>query len=293
MPAGLILAIVAAACYEIGYAVQALEARRVDRADHVQVSLLGRLLRRPRWVIGMALSLLGAAAQVAALTLAPITVVAPTLAVGLVGLLFLSHHFLREAPTRRDLAGVVTVVVGVTGVALAAPAYVGRSHDRTALATVLGLLTVFALLPYALRRRGVTPRLAVAGAAAGDAVAVLAMKLAADAIHSGMMLLTVGWAALAAAAGLLALAAEMSALQRLPATRVAPVVVAASVLIPVLTAPFLFGERWGATPLGGVVLGTSVAVVAAGAVVLAMSPRVGGVMFDAGVAEALEHDGRR
>jgi drug/metabolite transporter (DMT)-like permease len=288
---GLIVALLAACCYEVAYAVQALEARAIDADKALRASLLVRLAQRRRWVAGTGLSALGAGLQVLALVLAPLSVVQPVLALGLVGLLVLAQRLLGERPGRRDLLGVLAVVAGVTGVALAAPAHAGRAAAGARMGAELAVLAAVALAPYALRGRTAAPWLAVAGAAAGDATAALGMKLAADALHGGTLLAAVGWGALAAATGLLALTAEMSALQRLPATRVAPVIVAAQVLIPVATAPLLLGEGWGATPLGGTVLGACVALVTGGAALLASSPLVGEIVAAAHAPEAVEHDG--
>ena len=73
----------------------------------------------------------------------------------------------------------------------------------------------------------------------------------------------------------------MSALQRRPATHVAPVMFAVQVLVPVLLAPLIFGESWGSTPLGGVALVASMAVAVAGTVLLAGSRAVGAVIENA------------
>ncbi len=77
----------------------------------------------------------------------------------------------------------------------------------------------------------------------------------------------------------------MSALQRRPATHVAPPMFTVQVLIPVLAAPFLFGESWGDTPLGGVVLGASIAISVAGTALVAASPAVAGVLETAAQRE--------
>ncbi len=58
------------------------------------------------------------------------------------------------------------------------------------------------------------------------------------------------------------------------------------VLIPVLLAPFLFGESWGDTPLGGVVLGASIALSVAGTALVAASPAVAGVLESAAERDA-------
>ena len=54
----------------------------------------------------------------------------------------------------------------------------------------------------------------------------------------------------------------MSALQRRPATHVAPVMFAVQVLVPVILAPLIFGEKWSTTPLGGAALVAFMAVAA-------------------------------
>jgi hypothetical protein len=91
----------------------------------------------------------------------------------------------------------------------------------------------------------------------------------------------VAWLATAIATEALALLSEMSALQHRGATRVAPVMFAVQVLVPVALAPLLFNESWGATPLGGVALVCFMAVAVAGTVLLAGSSTVGAVLDSA------------
>lgn len=295
MIGGIAVALAAAACFECAYVLQALEARHAGGGAVLQPTLLGRLLRRPRWVAGTALALGGAGLQVLALTLAPLTVVQPTLALGLVLLLILSATVLHEPVGRREAFGVGAVVCGVAVVALVAPPDVGSTGSAGAVAALLAVLTLPALLPFALRDRLRDARLRVLAAAAGDALAAVALKLVADAVGRGAWGAGVAWAALAGAAGLLALTAEMSALQRIAATRVAPVVLAAQVLVPVLAAPLVFGESWGATALGGVVLALAVLTVAGGAALLGASRAVADVIAgehgtDSLAPGQLEHD---
>jgi drug/metabolite transporter (DMT)-like permease len=281
MIGGLFVAVAAAACYEGAYVVQALEARRAGGEARLEAGLLLRLVRRPLWVAATALSVLGAVGQVAALTLAPVTVVQPTLALGLILLLVFAHRVLGEPIGPRELIGVGAVLGGVVVIGATAPE---ASHDVSsdaALAVVLGVLAIVALSPLVLRGRVDDPRLRVVAAAAGDVWAALGMKLVGDAIAGGAWLAALAWAVPSALAGLLALTAEMSALQQLKATRVAPVIVAAQVLFPVIVAVALLGESWAGTPLGGALLAVGVLLVTAGAVVLGAS---------APVADALEHD---
>src|SRR5919109_966450 len=87
---GFALALAAACCYETGYALQALEARRAPAERALRPSLIGHLVGRPIWVGATALSLLGWPLQIAALSQAPLTLVQPTLALGLLLLLVAS-----------------------------------------------------------------------------------------------------------------------------------------------------------------------------------------------------------
>ncbi len=278
MIGGIAVAIGAACCYEGAYVLQALETRRADGGERLHAGLLARLVKRPRWVGGTALSGAGALLQVWALTLAPLTIVQPLLALGLVLLLALSGVVLHEPVGRRELAGVAAVVCGVVVVTLVADPGVGGSGDAVGVAVLALLLGTLTALPFALRKRVVDARLRVVAAASGDAWAAIGLKLVADALHSGSWLPALLWAASAGLAGFLALTAEMSALQRLAATRVAPVVVSAQVLVPVIAGPLVFDEPWADTAPERIVLGAAIVAVAAGAALLGGSVAVADVI---------------
>jgi drug/metabolite transporter (DMT)-like permease len=270
--AGLAVAAAAAACYETGYAFQALEARGVGARHALRISLLGQLVRNARWLAATALSLLGWPLQVLALSLAPLALVQPTLALGLLLLLFLGARVLGEPVGRRELTAVALVVAGIACLTVAAP-------DRSTVTGGTGMTIAFAVLaalavaPYVLRRRR-AGLLAVVATGAADSVAALAAKLVAGDLADGRWGVALVVAAMAAGAGALATLSEMSALQRLPATRVAPIVLAFQIAVPVIVVAAVGGEDWGSTPLGGAVLAGGLVAVIAGAVVLAASPPV-------------------
>ncbi len=266
---GLGLALVAAMCFDGGYALQALEARSTDAALARRPSLLTTLLRRRRWLIGTLLGIAAWGLQIGALRLAPVTLVQPAVACGVLLLLALGPRVLGEPVGRRDVAMAIGLLAGVAGVALAAPAR-DPNPGTTGLLVAVIALTLVALLPYALRSRGAV---LTVSAAAADAVAVLVAREVGDELAAGRWGLAVLWAAGAGAAVLVGLTSEMTALQRLPATRVGPAVLAGQVAVPVVLAPVVFGEDWSATPLGGLVLGFSLLVaVACAAGLLARSP---------------------
>lgn len=271
--AGVALGLAAALAFEGSYVLQAFEARRAAAVRRPEVALLVRLARRPLWTAAIALSVGGFALQVLALRQAPLSVVQPLLALGLVLLLALSRWVLHERVGRRDLAAVAGVVVGVTVVILAAPER-GAAADGAGLAVACVALGGVLLAPYVLR--SLAPGALIAGVAAGDALAALAINEVSRALTERPAA-ALAWAALAAAAGLLALAAEATALQRSPASVVAPSILAGQVAIPVLLAPLVAGERWGATPGGGLVVVLGLAVVVASAVGLARSPALGSI----------------
>src|SRR3954469_2867734 len=120
--------------------MQALEARRADPGRALRASLLGWLLRRRLWLAGTGLSLVGAALQAVALLLAPLTLVQPTLALGLVALLVLGRVVLDEPVGMRELLAGAAIVAGVTVVALSAPDRDPHGHDPLGTAIVLGAL---------------------------------------------------------------------------------------------------------------------------------------------------------
>jgi drug/metabolite transporter (DMT)-like permease len=283
--AGVLAALGAAACYEIAYVLQALEAR-AESSDHgLRLALLTRLARNPRWAGAMLLTGGGAALQLYALAHAPVTVVQPTLAVGLLALPLLARFVLHERLQPRELAGIAAVVGGVSVIAVLGPTHIGRQAAGVPLGIELAVLIGLLLVPFALRSRAMPAQLAVAGAAAGDAAAAIGLKLAADSLHAGHIGRALLWAGLGAVCGLFALTAEMTALQHLRATEIAPVVVAAQVLVPVATGLALLGDSWRHTPGGGVLLGVAVVVVICGAGLLAASRSV-----EAMLGIAPEHD---
>ncbi len=101
---GLASALVASALFNVGLAMQALEARAAPKSLSLRLSLLTRLLRKPRWLIGWLLGIIGIGPQVLALATAPFVVVQPALAVGLLLLLWIGSRTLGErvGDTRMD-----------------------------------------------------------------------------------------------------------------------------------------------------------------------------------------------
>ena len=223
-------------------------------------------MRNRRWLGATALGLLGWPLEIVALLLAPLTVVQPCLVSGLVVLLWLGATKLGETPgpagvrrrggdRRRGRRG----CLGGAGAhhrprrhrgdrARPGP---GRDPDRRC-------PTCCAAGPPALGF------LAVLSAGFGYAWTAIASKLLTDELAAGTLLVAAAWLATALASEGLALLSEMSALQRRPATHVAPVMFAVQVLVPVILAPLIFEEKWSTTPLDGAALVAFMAVALAG-----------------------------
>lgn len=283
---GIAAAVVASLLYNTSVALQALEAREAPGEHGLRPSLLGRLLRNRRWLGATALGLLGWPFEIAALLLAPLTVVQPCIASGLLLLLWLGATRLGERPGRRELLAVAAIVVGIGGVAWAAPERTTEHAAAGAIALTLALIAVPIALPYLLRKSmiGRANRLALLAtlsAGCGYAWTAIATKLLTDELAVGAVPIAALWLATAAGSEGVALLSEMSALQRRPATRVAPAMFAVQVLAPVALAPLIFGESWAETPLDGAALVAFVAVTVAGAVLVAGSRSVGVVIGSA------------
>jgi drug/metabolite transporter (DMT)-like permease len=272
--AGLGVAVCAAACFDGATAFQALEARQLR--DHaMRPSLIARLARRPRWLAATSLAIAGWPLQLAALSLAPLTLVQPTLALGIILLLTLGSKLLGERVRRSAVLAALAIAAGVAGIALSAPPNSETYTTGPELWLVLGALAAFAAIPYvAGRTHERVGGMLVIGAGAAFAASGFMSKLIADELARGNIGRALAWGAAVAATASLGLLGEMSALQRRAAARVAPPIFVIETVLPVLCAPWLTGEDWGGTPLGGGVIAASLVVVAAGGAALAGSRAV-------------------
>jgi len=270
-------ALAAACCYETGYALQAIEARRAPAERALRPSLMTHLVRRPLWVGATALSLLGWPLQIVALAHAPLTLVQPTLALGLLLLLVLGVRILGESVGPREIFAVLLIIASVGLFAWAAPREAGEVERSAGLVVALAILAAVTALPYLIglvARRDFPMMLLVASAGAADGMAAFVAKIVAQDASEGALAAVVAWAALVAVVVIVGVISESTALQRFAATRVAPTVLVMQIVIPVVMAPLVGGESWSNTPLGGAVLVMALVAVAVGAGLLASSPAV-------------------
>ncbi len=269
---GIAAAVAASTLYSLGVALQAMDAKRAPHGQHLRVALARNLLTRARWLTGTGLSIMGWPLQVVALLLAPLVVVQPTLAAGLLVLLLFGQRLLNEHAGRREHLAVAAIVLGVFGTALGAPAR-SESHpsDLTITLVLIGLAAL-ALAPYAISVvRRPPAAVTMVGAGLGFAWSGVATKLASDSLSQGRLVIAAAWALSTAGASAVAALSEMSAMQMRPAIQVAPVVFVTQTVVPIILAPLLL-ESFKETPLEGVPLAVSLAVLVAGAATLARSP---------------------
>jgi hypothetical protein len=99
--------------------------------------------------------------QILALTLAPLTVVQPSNAAGMVLLLVVGGRILGEQVGRRELTAVVGIVIGITAIVPSAPARSVAHTSEAGLVEGLLVVGVLAAAPYVLRWRAGTQGLVV------------------------------------------------------------------------------------------------------------------------------------
>src|ERR1700676_2525936 len=294
---GIFAAIGASTLYSLGIALQAMDAKEAPHEEHLRLALACGLLRRARWLLGTGLSILGFPLQVVALLLAPLVVVQPALAAGLLVLMFLAQRMLGEHAWRYEYLSMGAIVIGVIGVGLdAPPRSTAHTSEQLTITLVLVGLGFASLLPYVLRvfhrspaavtmiRAGLVRRVfgtllpcllrvshrppaavTMSGAGLAFAWSGVATKLASDDLAQGHIAIAAAWGLSTAAASGVGVLSEMSALQSRPAIQVAPVVFVTQTVVPVVLGPLLLGESFSATPLGGLPLACSLALLVGGA----------------------------
>jgi drug/metabolite transporter (DMT)-like permease len=273
---GVVLACLASCLFNGAIAVQALETRKVPQRHGLRLSLLRRLISRPRWLGGTALGALALPLQTVALLFAPLTVVQPCDAAGLLLLLYLGTRMLAERVGPREIAGVVALVVGIVILAIASPPREVTHPSASSVLVPLLAVAAVALSPFVLRRLlGPRSILVVLGAGAAFAVTAFCLKLIADALDRGDWAAFVVVLAVTVAAAAVGTLTEQSALQNRQATQVAPIIFVIEMLVPIALALAVVGETWsGSTGAIAVAIGMTVV----GVVILARTPQLGGLL---------------
>ena len=96
------LSLATALFYAISNVLELLEAEKVPDEYAMKPSLLFRLVRQPRWLLGLASDFGGYVCHAAALGLAAVVFVEPILATGILMSLFIGSRFVHRPVLRAD-----------------------------------------------------------------------------------------------------------------------------------------------------------------------------------------------
>jgi hypothetical protein len=272
---GLAAALVASALFNVGIALQGIEARSAPKKLGLRVSLLTLLFRRKRWVTGWVLGVVGIAPQVLAFADAPFVVVQPALASGLLILLFIGSRMFGEHVDWVEIVGVSAIIGGIALVAWGAPAHVEAHRSGAAVVTVVAALTAIGFLPFAVRgTRWDTGMGSIVASGAGFAASNVATKLLSDDIGSGHYVIAALWAVVGLIGGIAATITGMTAFQRRRATTVVPVSTSVQTFLPIVLEPFFLREHWASAKFGGAPIGIGLLIALVGTVVVSRTKAV-------------------
>jgi drug/metabolite transporter (DMT)-like permease len=272
---GVILGLLASLSFESGYLLMTQQSRRVGRAGRPGGRFLLSLLQRPLWLLAMGLDAGGIVLELFALRDASLIVVQPLMSVGLIGLVFAAGVFLGESIDRRTVVAAVAVAVGVALVILAAPSDAGaiRLAHPIASIVVLGLLGSVVASAYLGGGQNRPWRMVIAAASGDTLVAISGNQIARSWVQRPLLALL--WTAAVAASGIGSVTAESAALQRLPASRVGPIVSSIGAVLPVILMALLSPQRVSLSPGAGAALAVGLLLTGGGAFKLAGSARTG------------------
>lgn len=267
---GVGLGLCAALSFSLGLLVQK---RAAGELPPVGPSALKAFLRSPRWLGGNALVALGWVFQLAGLAIAPVAVVMPTVATGLIFQAVLAHVWLRERWTGFELSGVLTCVLGLVLLSLSIDARVehaGRDWSATALACVMVALTLLTVICIVSARRVRAMRAAGFAAASGLLYAgtgLLTKVLGIVVVGTWDARTVVFVVALLLAFGAAALVVAQSAYQVGRAVVVLPMMCCLADFLPTVLSPLVFDEKWPAD-LAGVLRTAAVGAILLGVLLL-------------------------
>lgn len=250
MLVGLGASVAAALLLSSGTVLQAIDSRRVSSEHALRLSLLGRLLRRRVWLLGTFIGYLAFPFELLALSHAPLVLVQPVHALGLLVVLGAGARFMRERVTAAELVGVAAIIVGLGMVAWGSPAAVDSEVSDTAMAGAAVALTVLACTPFVIGRRCGRTTL-ILSAALGFAGANLAVKGVSDHLGAHHYLIALAYLTIAAVASIAGVINQMSAFQRHRAVEVVPITFAIPTFLPALLGMVVLHEHWATAALAG------------------------------------------
>lgn len=264
---------VAAVLLSVGTIVQAHDARLVDRSHGMRLSLLARLLSRRRWVLGTAVGYLAFPFQLLALAYAPLVIVQPVHAIGLILLLIAGVRLFREHFHLADVLGAIAIVIGLSLMTSGAPTGPNPPTSEAALGGTTGALLLVAVVPYFFRER-TGKHVLIVSAAVGFAATNLAVKGISYDLATHNYVIGVSYLVAAAVGSTVGVLSQMTAFQRHRAVDVAPITFSLPTFLPVALGLVILRERWSTAAAGGLLFAIGGAFVLIGALAVARSPAV-------------------
>lgn len=273
---GLASALLASALFNIGIALQGLEARSAPASEALRLSLLGRLLRRPRWIAGFLLGIIGIGPQVLALRLAPFVIVQTSLAAGLLLLLVLGVRAFGEHVGYGEIAGVACIIAGVGLVSWGAPPHHEAHRGASAVLGVVAALAAAGLFPFFVKGTRFDSGMgAIIASGCGFGATNVATKLMSDDLGFHHWWPAAGWACFGVIMGVAATVTGMTAFQRRDATTVVPVSTAVQIFLPVLLEPLFLREHWAEVTYAGGPLAAGLVAALIGSILVSRTRAVG------------------
>jgi drug/metabolite transporter (DMT)-like permease len=111
--AAILLSVATAFFYALSNVLEMLEAEQVPEEYMLKAGLITRLVKRPRWLLGLLSDVFGFLCQAAALGLAAVVFVEPILALGILMALFLGAAFTHRPVERADWMAALVLSAGL------------------------------------------------------------------------------------------------------------------------------------------------------------------------------------
>ena len=258
------------ACAAAGNVAMLCKHRGAQRAPAVSIGSPIRsaieLFRSRWWAIGFAVAALAWVLHVAAIALAPLSLVTAVVAGGIVLLAYPAKHYFGHTLGRRELIGLVLAGAGLAFLAVTVPEGSGSAavySTETMVAFELAAIAVGMLLLHSARGdRGATTGVLL-GAAAGLLIGVanVAIKALTEVLSAGPEALLSPWTVLVAVAALCAFYALARGMQLGEAIPVIAATTVVSSCAAILGGVIVFGDPVGSDLLSGVARGAAFAAV--------------------------------
>ncbi|SEG92340.1 Magnesium transporter NIPA [Thermomonospora echinospora] len=251
---GIIITLMAACLLGIGFVCQQHAAYQEPLREVLHIELILHLIRKPVWLLGIALMIGGQVLSTVAFSMSGVTAVEPLLAMTLVFALVFAHLIYRESFTLAAWCGAVLVCAGVSTFLLFGQPHDGARVPEASLRWLAaGLVVMAAATLVALGRRlRLIPRAILFASAAGMLYGVqdVLTRASLEIAGRGLGALFVTWHPYAlVAVGATGLLLAQSAFDMAPLQVSLPASTAAGPVTGIVLAVVIFSERLVVTPV--------------------------------------------